>query len=322
VRNNRSINRLLTIGIITISVICLSCKKEKDEAKRENSILAKVNGEAITIEDFEKEKIFMFFTEIQPKTSPNETAIMNKNLLSKIIDKKILLQEARKNHITVSNEELEKEIARIKNDYPEETFAKFFKENAISYDDWKNKLSELMIMEKLLQTKTESNPPVSEEEIYLYYKAHIDEFKNINKILLRQILVQDAKTAEEVKKRLKAGENFEKLAEEFSTGYEKKNGGLLPLLSSEELPKELEDVFKLNINEIFGPVKTDYGYHIVRIEKKIIRKKVELKDAKNTIIEILKREKINESLKEYLTDLRKNTRIEVFPSEILQPEKT
>lgn len=320
--NNRHINRLLTIAIITFFLTCLSCKKQDGETKKESTILARVNGEAITRQELEMEKNFMFFTQIQSKASSEAINTINKNLLGKIIDKKILLQEARRNHITISREESEKEIAGIKSDYPEETFLNFFKENAISYDDWKNKLIELMIIQKLLNSETASNPEVSEEEIYLYYKSHMDDFKNINKILLRQILVQDAKTAEEVKKRLKAGENFEKLAAEFSISYEKKNGGLLPLLSSNELPKELEYVFKLNAGQIFGPVKTDYGYHIVRVEKKLIRKKIELKDAKNTIIEILKREKINNSLKEYMTNLRKNTRIEAFPSEILDTGKT
>lgn len=321
-KNNRQINRLLAIAIITLFLTGLSCKKQDMETKEERTILARVNGEAITLKDLEMEKFFMFFTQIQSIASPEAIKNINKNLLGKIIDKKILLQEARREKITISKEELEKEIARIRSDYPDDTFLKFFKENAISYEDWKNNMVELMIIQKLLDYKAVTNPVVSEEEIYLYYKSHIDDFKNINKILLRQILVQDAKTAEEVKKRLKAGENFEKLASEFSISYEKKNGGLLPLLSINELPEELEDVFKLNIGEIFGPVKTDYGYHIVRVEKKLIRKKIELKDAKNTIIEILKREKINNSLKEYLTNLRKNARIEIFPSEVLDTGKT
>jgi len=310
------------IAIITILLTVLQCKKQDGDTKRENSILAKVNGEPITIQDLEIEKIFLFFTQIQSKASHESISTINKNLLGKIIDKKILLQEARKNNITITREESEKEIEKIKSDYPEETFVNFFKENAISYHEWKNKLIELMIIQKLLDSVTTSNPSVSDEEIYLYYKAHMDDFKNINKILLRQILLQDAKIAEEVKKRLKAGENFEKLAAEFSIGYEKKNGGLLPLLSIDELPKELEDVFKLNTNEIFGPVKTDYGYHIVRVEKKLMRKKIELKDARNSILEILKMEKINNNLKEYLTNLRKNAKIEIFPSPLLDTGKT
>ncbi len=320
--NNRYINRLLAISIITLLLTGPFCKTEDTMTKEEGTILARVNGETITLKDLEMEKNFMFFTQIQSTATPEVVENINKNLLGKIIDKKILLQEARRDHITVSKEESEKEITRIRGDYPENTFLKFFKENAISYEDWKNKLIELMIIQKLLDSKVQTNPVVSEEEIYLYYKSHIDDFKNINKILLRQILVQDAKTAEEVKKRLKAGENFEKLASEFSISYEKKNGGLLPLLSINELPEELEDVFKLNVGEIFGPVKTDYGYHIVRVEKKLIRKKIELKEAKNTIIEILKREKINNSLKEYLTNLRKNAKIEIFPTEALDRGKT
>lgn len=308
-------NKILIILIFPIFFADTSCKKDNREIERKNPVIARVNGEAITRKELEMEKKLMFFT--QPKASQEAIKIINKNLLVKIIDKKILLQEARKNYITISREELEKEIARIKSDYPDENFLNFFKENAISYDDWKNKLTELMIVQKLLDSVTAGNPSVSDEEIYLYYKEHIDDFKNINKIVLRQILLQDARTAEEVKRRLKAGENFEELVTELSIGYEKRNGGLLAPLSKDELPKELEGVFKLNTNEIFGPVKTDYGYHILRVEKKLIRKKIELKEAKNTIIEILKSKKNNNSLKEYLTNLRKHAKIEIYSPEIL-----
>ncbi len=315
---NPNINRLLILVIV--SILQASSCKGRDEEIRKNPVIARVNGEAITLQDFEKEKKFMFFS--QTGRPVEATDIIHKNLIGKIIDKKILLQEAAKNNVTISMEALEKEISKIKNNYPEDTFFKFFRENQISYDEWKNKLFELMVIQKLLNSVVESNPSVSEEEIYLYYKAHADEFKNINKVQLRQILVQDAKTAEDVKKRLQSGENFEKLASEFSIGYEKKNGGLLPLLSSNELPAELEEVFKLNVGQIFGPVKTDYGYHIVRIEKKFVRKKIDLKDAKSIIIDRLKQEKYNNSLKEYLTNLRKNAQIEIYSSEILNPGKT
>ncbi len=318
--SKHNINRFLITVIVIILLTDLSCKRENEKTGKKNPVIAKVNGEAITLQDFENEKKFMFFS--QTEAPQGTTDIINRNLLGKIIDKKILLQEAAKNNVTISMDAVEKEISKIKNNYPGDTFLKFFNENQISYDEWKNKLLELMTIQKLLNSVVESNPSVSEEEIYLYYKAHADDFKNINKIILRQILVQDAKTAEDVKKRLQSGESFEKLAAEFSTGYEKKNGGLLPPLSSHELPNELEDVFKLNVGQIFGPVKTDYGYHIVKIEKKFVRKKMNLKEAKSAIIEILKQEKYNNSLKEYLTNVRKNARIEIFSSEILNPGKT
>lgn len=316
-------NRFFVILIICVasSPFCQECSK-REEKISENPVIAIVNGEQITLDELEMEKKFMLFPNIQRPVSSETTDIVNKNILGKLIDRKILLQEAQKRNITVSKEEVEKEINSIKSNYPENTFYQFFKENNIPFELWKQNLSELLTIQKLLSSVTDNNPRVTEEEIYLYYKAHPEEFKNINKIMLRQILVQDAKIAEEIRRRLNSGDDFIKLVEEFSIGYEKKNGGLLPFLSSNELPEQLEGVFQKNIGEIYGPVKTDYGYHIVRVEKKMIKKKVELKDTKNAIIEILKREKINNSLKTFLSTLRKNSRIEIIAPELLFQGKT
>jgi len=298
-----------------------SCK-DKGSSDAPTPIIALVNEEPITLKDIEEEKNISFFMQTLQTLPPNKVSDINKNMLSKIIDKKILLQEARKKNIFVSNEELENEISRIKNDFPQNTFSQYFKENAISYSVWKNKLQEVMTIDKLLNSVTEKEPVITDEEIYIYYKTHQDDFKNINKVLLRQILVNDAKTAEEVRKRLNDGEKFEKLAEEYSVGYEKKNGGLLPLLSKDELPPQLEDVFKLQVGSIYGPIKTEYGYHVVRLEKKITKKKVELNEARESIKTILKREKINEALKEYLTTIRKNANIKILNLELLNPAKS
>lgn len=316
-RVNKRINNIF-LKILAIILLSHSCL-HKEEEKVKERIIAIVNDEAITETEYLQEKGLNSL--FQMKTSTEELNILKRNILGKLIDKKILLNEARRKNIYVTDQEVDAEIAKIKSDFPENRFENLLKENAIPYDVWRNKLKESLTIQKLLQNISETSPKISEEEIYVYYKSHPEDFKNINKIQLRQILLQDAKVAQEVKNRLAKGEDFVKLVTEFSIGYEKKNGGLLPLLSKEELPVELEEAFKLRPGQVLGPIKTDYGYHIVRVEKKIVKKKIKLNEAKGMITEILKREKINKGLNEYLTALRKNARIEIKAPELLGGEE-
>jgi peptidyl-prolyl cis-trans isomerase C len=79
------------------------------------------------------------------------------------------------------------------------------------------------------------------------------------------ILVKEKKLAEELKERLAKGEDFGKLAKQYSTCPSKKNGGNLGEFHKGDMVKAFDDVvFKRPLLKVQGPVKTQFGYHLIK----------------------------------------------------------
>ncbi len=86
-----------------------------------------------------------------------------------------------------------------------------------------------------------------------------------NQIRCAHILVEKMSTAQEVLDKLKNGESFAKLAEQYSLDGTRKRGGDLGFFGRGVMVREFEDAaFKLQKGEISGLVKTQFGYHIIK----------------------------------------------------------
>ncbi|MDP4527023.1 peptidylprolyl isomerase [Bacillus halotolerans] len=123
-------------------------------------------------------------------------------------------------------------------------------------------LKETVKMELLTEKAAKDNIKVTDEEVKEYW----ENLKG--QIRASHILVADKKTAEEVEKKLKKGNKFEDLAKEYSTDTSSAtNGGELGWISkdNEQLDSTFRKAaFKLKTNEVSDPVKTQFGYHIIK----------------------------------------------------------
>ena len=90
--------------------------------------------------------------------------------------------------------------------------------------------------------------------------------RTVKKVQARHILVGDKNLAEEIKKKIDDGEEFSKLAEEFSECPSKKRGGDLGWFGKGAMVRPFEvAAFSADEGEIVGPVKTEFGYHIIYV---------------------------------------------------------
>jgi peptidyl-prolyl cis-trans isomerase D len=117
---------------------------------------------------------------------------------------------------------------------------------------------------------------ISEDDLLQYYQENNDRYLQDEQRRSRHILIafdddEDlAKTeADEIFARAQAGESFEELAAEFSDdGGTASQGGDLGSLTRSQLPGELgSSIFSINAGDIAGPLKGDFGYHIVRLDE-------------------------------------------------------
>jgi peptidyl-prolyl cis-trans isomerase D len=141
----------------------------------------------------------------------------------------------------------------------------------------------------------------SEDDIRDYYEGNLDEFNIPKTVEARHILIkadQDAKAeqdesarkkAEEIFKLAKEGQDFAELARKYSEGPTKAKGGYLGTFRREELVKPFSDkAFSMNAGDISEPVRTDFGWHIIKVEKVNPAKTLSLGEAEADIRKKLK----------------------------------
>lgn len=171
---------------------------------------------------------------------------------------------------------------------------------------------------------------VTDDDINLYYKAHQEEFRTPEMVRARHILIKVDKSAsnddkakarskaEDILKRIKAGEDFAKLASEFSEDPGSKNkGGDLGFSPKGRMVPDFEKVaFSLKPGEVSDIVETPFGFHIIKVEEKkeSIQEPIEkVKDkVKEKVFADFRKAKVDEFVEKAMKDAGVELNLEPF----------
>lgn len=260
-----------------LALLVISCAKKED-----GKALATIDGDKITLQEFNKEldKIPMNMKMLVASESGK------KNYLDRLIVKKLLLREASK--------------AKIESD-------KEFQERV-------NDIKEQLLIETLLKKKITADTQMSEDDLKKYYEEHKEEFKKDREINTRHILLKTEEEAKQVQAKLQKGEDFTELAKKYSIDPNvRQSGGEIGFQPKGSLIPEYENAsFKLTkVGQVSGIVKTQFGYHIIRLEGVKPPSYVPLEEVKEFIKQKNAQEKQKEVLEKYIEELKKNVKITI-----------
>jgi peptidyl-prolyl cis-trans isomerase D len=137
---------------------------------------------------------------------------------------------------------------------------------------------------------------VGEDEIQAYYESHPEEFSSPKTVEARHILIKVAaeaeqetvenarRRAEEIYQLARGGEDFAELAKQYSEGPTRDRGGYLGAFEKEQMVKPFSDAaFAMQAGEISEPVRTDFGWHVIKVEKVNEADTTTLEEARETI---------------------------------------
>ena len=177
-------------------------------------------------------------------------------------------------------------------------------------------IDQAYLLDKVKDTLTDAS-------IQAKYNEVIKNFPQEKELHLRHILVDSKEVAQSVIKALKNGEDFKKLAKSKSKDGTKNEGGDLGFFRKSELPKELADAaFALTPGAYSAePVKTDFGWHVLKVDEVRDAKPPKFEDVKNELKNLMTQEAVLALVK----DLRSKAKIEFFDKNgkpmPLEPEK-
>lgn len=304
---------VLIAGTLAV-VFFVSCDKAK-------KYVAVVNGEGIPREKFERFYTFVenYYAQLLHTSSedPRFQSMMvqvRNQILENMIVQTLLLQDAKNKKILVSDEEVDAQISAIKQKYGEQTFQLALQQQGMEEEEYRKELRDQMIISRLKEDVTK-DISITDEEVRKYYDSHKDQFSSPESVKVRHILVKSIDEAKKVKERLKKGEDFAKVAREVSMDPGSRDrGGDLGYVSRGKMVKSFEDAaFALKKKgEISDIVQTEYGFHIIKLEDRKPAEITPFESARERAQNLLRKEKEEEVFKEYVENLRKNARIEIF----------
>ncbi|MFB3166453.1 peptidylprolyl isomerase [Neobacillus sp. 179-C4.2 HS] len=286
IKENKKTVLIIAVLILAIGVL-LSFALPKDKA------VAKVDGEAIN-----KDELYDVMVEQYGAAT-----------VEQLIADKIVASEAKKEKVTITDKELNEEVDKLKESYGgEEVFNQMLESNNTTVDALKDDLKNYLTIRKLLEPQIK----ITDEELQTYFDENKDSFGEAEQVKASHILVADEATAKEIKQKLADGADFAELAKEYSTDEgTKENGGELGFFAKGTMVTEFDDVaFTLPVNEISDPVKTDYGYHIIKVEEKKEAKEANFDDSKKEITETLIQQKMETEYSTWLEEKKKDYDIE------------
>lgn len=276
----------LAVGIIAASAIFLLAGFNKGEA------VATVNGTAI-----EKDALY----EQMVKTSGAEA-------LEVMISDEIIRQEAKKADITVTQDEIDSEMAVYEENYGgAEGLASAIETSGMTMEDLENEMETYLKIEKLIGPDIE----ITDEAIQTYFEENKAALGQSAEVEASHILTETKEQAEEVAKKLADGGDFAKLAAEYSIDTATaENGGELGSFGEGEMAAEFEKAaFAMKPNEISEPVETEFGFHVIKVTGKTEAAEATLEGSKEKIKEILFDEALNSEYAAWLAEKQESYNI-------------
>ncbi|EKQ55980.1 MULTISPECIES: peptidylprolyl isomerase [unclassified Clostridium] len=330
---------IAAIALCAIAASAMGCKMiEKTPEAIQNTVLATVGNEKITKGDLDKQigpqlkQQFGDDYETNDKVK-DQVKQAKKQGLDSLVTQKVLLQEATILNLKPSDDDLNKkvddQINQYKTQYPEEgQFESVLQQNGLTEDQLRSMLKDQLVMQAV-QDNILKDVAVTDDEVQTYYNENKDsKYTQGAGATASHILIAEKasdgttvdfdaslKKANDIKSKLDAGADFATLAKENSAdpGSKDKGGslGFVAYNSTDLVPEFMNGFKNLKEGEISAPVKSQYGYHIIKatgLKDSQVTPFEQVKDQiKSTLLQQKQGDTFNSKITEWKNDLKVKT---------------
>lgn len=288
-------------------------------------VVAVVNKEVITWSELYKMMEHEATDQVKALSEEERMNIFKDNeasFLGKLIDLRLQIQEARRLGLEVTPEEMTEAIENIKKKYSltDNALRESLEKEGLTFEEYRKRLSEQIIVSKLVSQQIRSKIVISDEEVKKYMEKNKESLGDGETLRLRQIFFKrpendaDKKAVEEradlIIQRLRAGEDFSALAKEYSEDPSGRLGGDLGFMKKNYLAKEFVDVLNtMKIGDFSIPFWSGRGLHIIKLEEKVSARSID--EVRKDVREQLTENQFSERYKSWIKGLREKAYIEI-----------
>jgi foldase protein PrsA len=230
-------------------------------------------------------------------------------VLQLLISFKWIDGEAKAQNIKVSDKEVKASLDKqVKQAFPKAAdFDKFLKDSGQTKADITERVRQTLLQDKIREKVTKGKDAVSDAEIADYYNKNKQRFAQPERRDLSIVLTKGKAKAEQAKKALERGESFKKVAKKYSIDQASKaQGGKLPAVAKGQQEKALDNaIFSAKKGKLVGPVKTQFGWYVFKVDKVTPASQQSLDQAKTTIKQTLASQNQQKALDKFVKSFRK-----------------
>ena len=318
------------ILLLIIGLLWLLPQRGFAERQILDQVIAVVNDEAITQSELDAllRPIYQQYKEeLQGERLMRAVNEARTKLMNQLIEDRLVFQEAKELGVTINQAEIERQLAQFKQRFQNESeLEEALRNEGLSLNDMRERIRRQAMVRRLHDMEVRSKIVVSPMEISDFYEKNQESFASERSLRVRSITIK--KTAEsreqglkdevafdeitDLRKRILRGEDFGKIAEEYSEDTNAKSEGLGPWIQQGEMIPEINDViFAMKVHEISEIIETEIGYHLFRVEETKEAFKKTLEESRDQIYSKLFYDKAQKRFQEWTEDLKRKSYISI-----------
>ena len=287
-------------GVIVLLMSLYMAQASLEAADR---ILAVVNKDTITQSEADV-YLNMIVLELSQhykgKNLEEKTEDERKHLIEKMIEDKIIVQEAKRKGLQARTDKVKQRIEQIKAGYDSEVdFENSLKQRGLTIKDLENKLNDQMIMREIIEQEVRSKIIVSPDEVTKFYEARKSDFMQSETRAIESLYLEDETVLESLEEELKNNVEFQLLAQKYKAAYAN------DVVAKEHLrPEVREQIFELAVNETSKPLKEEKGVYFFKAREAHPPRQLALNEVHEQIFNYLFEQKFTVQMLEWLEDLK------------------
>lgn len=294
-----------------------------EDTEAATTVIATVEGTPIYKSAFDSEMAYvdyMMAYQYGEDYSNNEEAMtyyesQKQDVLQYLIESQVLLEQAKKLKVEVTDQEIEDELGVTKAQFEsEDKFNEALEQSGLTLDGLKDNIKQNLIISKMV-TESTKDVTATDDEAKAYYDENIASYTTGAGANMSHILVETEEEAKKIKAEYDAGTSFEDLAAKYGTDGTKDQGGSLGFIEYDSTSYDadfLAGAKALKEGEVSDPVKTQFGWHLIKvtgIQKDSVTKSFEevKEEALSKVKEQKSYEEFNGCLDKWKSDMKITT---------------
>lgn len=283
----------LAIGVFgTLGVGSIVGSSKGEEVPK--GVVATYDGKEITAKELYEEMLPMYGSQ----------------MIDNIAADRFTELEVKAKKIKIPDEKIDEEFKVVKEQYgSEDEFKEVLKSIGQTEEELRADMLAYLQMVELLKEYIDT----SDETLKADFEANKSTYDQQEQVDADHILVDDEALAKEIHGKILAGESFEELAKEHSTDYnpDQENGANLGTFPRNTMVEEFEDVvFAMKKGEISAPFKTEFGWHIARVNDRIEFKEAKFEEVKDKVEEKVVGEGLEQAYTSWMEEMKEKYKYE------------
>ena len=309
----KNIKLLIRIAIFLLFITTYHLPLTTYQCFAQEKIVAVVNNEVITQKDVDD---FLNFARMQlssqikeDKEVEKKIEAMRQDILNRLIEDRLILQEAKRYDIKIDQERINGRLREMKDRYGSNwRFQELLRRQGITEADLEKRIREQYLMLAIVDDKIKSNISVNPSEVTEFYENNSADFKAPEEREVELVSIKEEKEAKRFFSQLNKGYNFQELAVKYHVLVNK-----IIVSEAGQLNKYIEAVIlRLKPGQYSPPIKFQGNYYIFRLIKIIPPRQMSLNEVQDRVYTFLYNKKMQEKMSAWLDELKKKTYIKIF----------